>query len=400
MNEAMSAQALAEFRQEVRDYIEDNLTPTLRRAGRLRTSTFQDPDSAMAWQAVLHRRGWAAPDWPVEHGGTGWNVQQRYVFKEECAAAEAPALMPMSLRMLGPTLIGRGTEAQQQHFLPRVLSGEDFWCQGYSEPGSGSDLASLQTFAADDGDDYLITGEKIWTSFAHRANWMFALVRTRREGKPQTGITFLLIPMDAPGISVRPIVNIAGLHEFNQVSFDRVRVPKANRVGEENEGWDVAKYLLQFERFSIAAPDIRRILRRLRRLAALSGLSGRSLLDDDGFRLRLAELEARTEALEASERRVLSALTAGQSPGAVSSMMFALQGGLQQQIGDLGQQAAGYYGLPFLPEAISVGGNAPPAGPEEAHVMTPTYLNDRMRTIAGGTAEVQRNVIAKAVLGL
>ncbi len=229
---------------------------------------------------------------------------------------------------------------------------------------------------------------------------MFALVRTRREGKPQEGITFLLIPMDAPGIRVRPIVNIAGLHEFNQVSLDGVRVPKANRVGAENDGWTVAKYLLQFERFSIGAPDIRRVMTRLRRLAAETGAGGGRLADDDGFQLALADLETRTAALEASERRVLAALGGGRSPGAVSSMLFALQSGLQQAVGDLAQRAAGYYGLPFLPGALEAGANVAPVGPEEAMVMTPTYLNDRMRSIAGGTAEVQRNVIAKAVLGL
>lgn len=354
----------------------------------------------MAWQKILHARGWAAPDWPVEYGGTDWTVVQRYIFAEECVAAEAPSLIPMSLKMCGPMLIGHGTDAQKARYLPRILSGEDIWCQGYSEPGSGSDLASLKTAAVADGDDYVVNGSKIWTSYAQHANMMFALVRTSTEGKKQEGISFLLIDMTSPGILVRPIVNIAGVHEFNQVFFDDVRVPKANRVGPENQGWTVAKYLLEFERFSMGSVDLRRTLDKIDALARETRADGGRLSDDRAFMGRLARLQTETLSLQVSEQRVLARLSAGKPPGAMSSTMNILSAETMQRADELGVEATGYYAAPYEPEALEVGVNSLPVGPELGITLVPTYLSNRMKTIAGGSSEIQRNIVAKAILGL
>ena len=398
MDVTLSAQDTA-FRDDVRAFLAESLTDELREAGRKRTSLWQDIDSAMIWQRILHARGWAAPDWPVEYGGTDWTLAQRYIFAMECARAEAPALVPMSLKMCGPMLIGYGSPEQKAHFLPRILSGEDIWCQGYSEPGSGSDLASLSTAAVSDGDDYVVNGSKIWTSYAQHANMMFALVRTSNEGKKQEGISFLLIDMHAPGITVKPIINLEGVHEFNQVFFDDVRVPKANRVGQENDGWSVAKYLLEFERFSMASIELRRILGKAEALAEHTEVDGTTLSEDEHFRRRLDELKIDAMALESSEQRVLASLSAGHSPGAVSSVINTLGAETIQRADELAIEAAGYYGLPHQPEALAVGANDA-IGPEGALTLMPSYLSNRMRTIAGGSSEIQRNIIAKAILGL
>ena len=295
-----------DFRQMVRSWLTEAMTPELLDGARKRTSLWQDIDTAMAWQRKLHERGWAAPDWPEEYGGTGWSIIQRYIFAQECVRAETPALIPMSLKMCGPMLIGHGTEEQKAHWLPRILSGEDIWCQGYSEPGSGSDLASLRTMAVGDGDDYIVNGTKIWTSYAQHANMMFALVRTSTEGKQQEGISFLLIDMTSPGITVKPIINMAGVHELNQVFFDDVRVPKANRVGPENGGWTVAKYLLQFERFSMGSIEINRTLDKVEALARETPVNGGMLSADPAFAKKVSELRSANHALEATEQRVMA----------------------------------------------------------------------------------------------
>ena len=388
------------FRAEVRNFLAESLTPDLREAGRKRTSLWQDIDSAMEWQRRLHAKGWAAPDWPVEHGGADWTLSQRYIFAEECAKAEAPLLIPMSLKMCGPMLIGHGTPEQKAYYLPRILSGEDIWCQGYSEPASGSDLASLKTSAVGDGDDYVVNGSKIWTSYAHLANMMFALVRTSSEGKVQQGITFLLIDMSSPGITVEPIINLEGVHELNQVFFDNVRVPKANRVGDENDGWSVAKYLLEFERFSMSSVELRRTLHRIEALAEAARANGESYSPDSGFRRRLDALRIDCLAMEASEQRVLRDLSAGNRPGPVSSVLNARSAETMQRADELGVEAAAYYGIPFQPETLAAAGPAPPIGPDEAVTMMPAYLSNRMRTIAGGSSEIQRNIIAKSILRL
>lgn len=390
------------FRDQVRAFLEDNLTEEMRQAGRLATSVFADPGPTMAWQKVLYRRGWAAPHWPEEYGGTGWSLTQRGIFAEELVRAEAPPLIPMGLSMCGPCLIGYGTEAQKAHYLPRLLSGEDFWCQGYSEPGAGSDLASLKTFAESDGDDYVINGSKIWTTYAHHANRMFGLVRTRRDGKPQQGITFLLIDMQTPGITVEPIIGLDEIPEQCQVFFDNVRVPKRNRVGEENDGWTVAKYLLTFERGGGQfAPGLRVRMEKVRRIAAARrDAGGRTLLDDPLFASRAASCDVDILALEFTENRIKSALAAGKDPGALSSMTKILGTELQQRVSELAVDALGSEALLWQPPAIVPGSDEQPLGPEYALTAMAGYLNARACSIYGGSNEVQRGIIAKHVLGL
>ncbi|WP_417517773.1 acyl-CoA dehydrogenase family protein [Minwuia sp.] len=388
------------FRQMVRTWLEGALTEDLRDSARKRTSLWQDIDTAMAWQRILHQQGWAAPDWPEAYGGTGWTIIQRYIFAQECIRAETPALIPMSLKMCGPMLIGHGTDEQKAHYLPRILSGEDIWCQGYSEPGAGSDLASLRTMAVGDGDDYIVTGTKIWTSYAQHANMMFALVRTSTEGKQQEGISFLLIDMTSPGITVKPIINMAGAHELNQVFFDDVRVPKANRVGPENGGWTVAKYLLQFERFSMGSIEIHRTLDKVAKLARITPVGAATLADDPAFAASLSQLRTANQALEATEQRVMASLSAGHSPGPASSFVNILSAETAQRADELGVEACGYFAAPWQPEALEPGVNRAPVGPEIAVPLVPTCLSNRMKTIAGGSSEVQRNIVAKAILGL
>ncbi|HVK40991.1 MAG TPA: acyl-CoA dehydrogenase family protein, partial [Phenylobacterium sp.] len=271
MNLDLTGEELA-FRQEVRSFLETSLTPELREVGRRATSVFTDKRHSLAWQKILHARGWAAPSWPVEYGGPGWSVMERHIFAAECARASAPNLAPMGLRMVGPVIMGFGTPEQKAHYLPRILSGEDYWCQGYSEPQAGSDLAALRLRAVRDGDHYVLSGSKLWTTHAHRANRMFCLVRTSAEGKPQAGITFLLLDMATPGVRVRPIITLAGEHEVNEVFFEDVRVPVSGRVGEENKGWTVAKYLLEFERGGGSAPGLQVMLDRVRDAAWDAGL--------------------------------------------------------------------------------------------------------------------------------
>jgi len=385
------------FRQEVRAFLQESLTDELREAGRKKTSIWQEPKSAAAWQQVLYKKGWLVPDWPQEYGGTDWTLTQRYIFAQECARAEVPGISPMSLRMCGPMLIGYGTDEQKAHYLPRILSGEDIWCQGYSEPGAGSDLASLKTAAVSDGDDYIVNGTKIWTSFAQHANMMFALVRTSTEGRVQQGISFLLLDMNTPGITVKPIINLEGSHELNQVFFDNVRVPKVNRVGAENDGWSVAKYLLQFERFSMSSIELRRILSRLIEMAEQENESGLPLATSASFQSKYHSLEIKCLAMEASEQRVLNQLNAGDTPGAVSSVLNAVSSETLQAADELCVEVAGYYGMPYQPGALEVAG-ADAIGSEVYLTATPSYLNNRMRTIAGGSSQVQRNIVAKAIL--
>ena len=387
------------FRQEVRTFLQESLTDELREAGRKKTSIWQEPKSAAAWQQVLYKKGWLVPDWPQEYGGTNWSLTQRYIFAQECARAEVPGISPMSLRMCGPMLIGYGTDEQKAHYLPRILSGEDIWCQGYSEPGAGSDLASLKTAAVSDGDDYIVNGTKIWTSFAQHANMMFALVRTSTEGRVQQGISFLLLDMKTPGITVKPIINLEGSHELNQVFFDNVRVPKVNRVGAENDGWSVAKYLLQFERFSMSSIELRRILSRLIEMAEQENESGCPLATSASFQSKYHSLEVKCLAMEASEQRVLNQLNAGDTPGAVSSVLNAVSSETLQAADELCVEVAGYYGMPYQPGALEVAG-ADAIGAEVYLTATPSYLNNRMRTIAGGSSQVQRNIVAKAILNI
>ena len=400
MNLELSAPDLA-FRDEVRAFLSENLPDDLRSAGRLMTSVFMEKKYSIPWQKILHAKGWVAPSWPVEYGGTGWDEMKRYIFSAECARAGAPALSPMGLRMVGPCIQRYGTSEQKAFYLPRILSGEDYWCQGYSEPGSGSDLASLQMKAVRDGDHYVLNGSKIWTTQAHFANRMFCLVRTNFEGKPQKGITFLLLEMAAPGIEVKPIITLAGEHEVNQVFFDNVRVPVSGRLGEENDGWTVAKYLLEFERGGSSAPGLKVSLAKVKAMAAAEGGDlGEPLLNDPIFRSRLAELEILLDAIEMTEHRVMTELSSGKNPGPASSMLKTQATEATQRIDGLAIDAAAYYAYVDQPTAREPGSNETPVGPEHSLTAMPRYLNNRAASIYGGSNEIQRDIMARLVLGL
>ena len=400
----------AAFRDEVRAFLEENLTPDLRRAGQLMTSVYADHDASMRWQAILHERGWAAPAWPVEYGGCDWTPLQHYIFSRECALAGAPMLSPMGIRMVAHAIIGFGTDEQKDWFLPRILTGEVFFCQGYSEPESGSDLASLSMAAVDDGDELVCTGSKIWTTHAVQANWIFCLVRTSRTGRKQEGITFLLIDMTTPGIEVRPLVMTSGEEVQNQVFFDSVRVPKANVLGRIDDGWTVAKYLLNFERGGAMAPMLQVWADAVAEQAAgQPGPDGTPLADDPGFRLRLADARVRTDILEILEFRTIAALARGHNPGPAASMLKILGTELSQAITELALEAAGPRGRIYQPHATMPGGPVPDYVPPASGyvsgqpwqaVAALRYFNDRAGSIYAGSNEIQRNILAKAALGL
>ncbi len=392
-----------EFRDEVRTFLDAHLTEDLRRAGRLMTSVYADHEASMAWQAILHERGWAAPAWPVEYGGCDWTLTQHYIFSRESTLAGAPALSPMGIRMVAHAIIAFGTREQKNYFLPRILTGEVFFCQGYSEPESGSDLASLQMAAVDDGDDLVCTGSKIWTTHAMEANWIFALVRTTRSAKKQNGITFVLIDMTSPGIEIRPLVMTSGEEIQTQIFFDGVRVPKSNVIGHIDDGWTVAKYLLEFERGGGAsAPALQVMAESIARHAG-------ALLDDPAFAAKLADVRIRTDVLEILEYRVLTTVAEGGNPGAASSMLKILSTELSQAITELAMEAAGPRGRVYQPHAARPGGpvseySPPPDGyvsGEPWQAVAPLrYFNDRAGSIYAGSNEIQRNILAKATLGL
>ncbi|MCY4343338.1 MAG: acyl-CoA dehydrogenase family protein [Gammaproteobacteria bacterium] len=388
------------FREQARAFLDANLPEDLKRAQRLCPGIFLDYEHNIRWHRILHRQGWVAPAWPKAHGGPGWDLARRYLWSTEATRAEAPSLAPMGLGMCGPMLIGHGTAAQKADLLPRILSGEDYWCQGYSEPGSGSDLASLNLKATSDGHFYRLNGSKIWTTHAHCANRMFCLARTRDSERPQRGITFLLLDMDSPGIRVEPIVFASGTHEVNQVFFDDVRVPKANVVGREHEGWTVAKYLLEFERGGGGAAGYQTALDRVRRLAAQAPQAGGALIDDPGFRRRLDAADVKLQAIKATEFRIMAALSKGQPPGPESSIMKNFGADIGQTLTELALEALGVQAAPHQPEALVPGRNVPPVGPPGGVTVFARYFNLRASSIAGGTNEVQRNIVAKLVLGL
>jgi alkylation response protein AidB-like acyl-CoA dehydrogenase len=392
-----------EFRSDVRRFLDETLTEDLREAGRKTAGVFSDYAAGMRWHKILARRGWSAPSWPKEYGGTGWSATQRYIFSRECIAADAPRVFSMGLRMVGPVIMKFGTPEQKEKYLPRIVSGDITFCQGYSEPGSGSDLASLRTRAERDGDDYVINGTKIWTTGAHVADHMFCLVRTSTEGKPQDGISFVLIDsMTTPGLTVAPILTLAGDHEVNQVFFDNVRTPVANRIGPENAGWTVAKYLLEFERGGDAyTPNLYARLDDVKRIAREEAADGSGrLIAERGFIERLAEAEMDIQALEMIEMQVLSDLSRGRNPGAVSSSMKIRGSETLQKLDHLGVEALAWYAAPFEPQARELGHNEPTVTPEWGISAMPLYLNNRASTIYAGSNEIQRNIIAKAVLGL
>ncbi|RMD90255.1 MAG: pimeloyl-CoA dehydrogenase large subunit, partial [Alphaproteobacteria bacterium] len=362
--------------------------------GPLRKEDFVD------WHRRLQARGWLAQDWPAEYGGAEWTPVQQHIFEEEAAAANAPRIIPFGLKMLGPVLMKFGTPEQKAHYLPRILSGEDWWCQGYSEPGAGSDLASLKTRAVREGDHYIVNGQKTWTTLAQFANRIFCLVRTSTEGKPQEGISFLLIDMDSPGITVRPIHLLEGTHEVNEVFFDNVKVPVANLVGEENRGWTVAKYLLTHERTNIAGVGFSRAaVAHIRRAASLEQIRGRPLLEDPVFAARLAKVEMELDALATTNLRVLTAPDAAANMGPISSMLKIKGTEIRQELNDLARRAVGPHALPFASEMLEPGYNGPELVPDYALGVAKGYFNNRKITIYGGSNEVQRGIIAKTILG-
>ncbi|KCZ83721.1 acyl-CoA dehydrogenase family protein [Hyphomonas adhaerens MHS-3] len=391
------------FREEVRDFLSDNLTEDLRRYAARMTSVYAEKEVGLAWQKILVEKGWAAPSWPVEYGGCDWTLAQHYIFDVEKARAGAPPLSPMGIGMCGPALIGHGSKAQKDYYLPRILSGEDFWCQGYSEPHAGSDLAALTMSAVEDGDDFICNGQKIWTTHGHVANMCFCLVRTDSSGKLQQGITFILIDMTSPGVRVDPIVMTSGEHIQNSLFFTDVRVPKKNVVGEVNKGWTVAKYLLEFERGGNAyGPRLLARLKALRRDAAEQDLL------TPAFARKISLAEAEATALEAAEMQLMAELASGGTPGLKGSMMKIRGTELSQHITELAIELAGVYVQPFQPHHTSPGGpvtttppsNAPLVGPESAVTSSAKYFNDRAGSIYAGSNEIQRNILAKGQLRL
>ncbi len=391
------------FREEVRAFLHDNLPERLRDGARRTPGVFVEPDIGMEWHRILYKQGWVAPHWPKEDGGTGWTPTQKFIFEKECALAGAPALAILGLRLVGPVICAFGTPEQKARFLPRILSGEDYWCQGYSQPGSGSDLASLKTSARLEGDEYIINGSKIWTSHAHHADWIFALVRTDATVKKQAGNSFLLVPMDQPGVSVTPIHSMSGDHEVNAVFFTDARTPAENRIGEEGAGWSIAKFLLENERGgSCYAPRLLQSIDRLEALAQTqpSGVNG-AIAHNPRFRDRLARVRLEAEALEVTELRILAQLSKGRAPGPQTSLVKLLGSNIGQQVDVLRLELLGPDALQLPLERPLYGNEAPePVGSEYAQIAIGRYLNNRAATIFGGSDEVQKNIIAKTVLGL
>ncbi|MDA9521719.1 acyl-CoA dehydrogenase [Bradyrhizobium sp. CCBAU 11434] len=355
------------------------------------------------WTRILADKGWGVPHWPVEHGGTGWSAVKQYIFTEEMSQTPAPAPLAFGVNMVGPVIYTFGNDAQKKRFLPRIVTLEDWWCQGFSEPGSGSDLASLTTRAVHHGDHYVVNGQKTWTTHAQYADWIFCLVRTDPKAKKQKGISFLLIDMKSPGITVRPIQLIDGSHEVNEVFFEDVRVPAENLVGDENRGWDYAKYLLGNERFHIAAVGVsKERIRRIKDLASRVRAGGGRLIDQAHFREKLAAVEIRLKALEITQLRVLANESKRQkgTQDPASSILKIKGAEIQQATSELLMDVVGPYALPYEPEESFQLTDRPPIGPDWAATIAPAYFNARKVSIYGGSDEIQKNIIARAVLGL
>ena len=395
------------FRDEVRAFLSDKLDPELQR--KVRNEEPLTKAEVQHWQRTLFERGWGAPSWPREYGGTGWDAIQRHIFEEECARADAPEQLSFGLKMVAPVIQRYASEAQKQQHLPGILSGDVWWCQGYSEPNAGSDLAALQTTAVRDGTDYIVNGQKTWTTLAQHADWIFCLVRTDSSVRKQSGISFLLIDMKSPGITVKPIIMLDGGHEVNEVWFDNVRVPETNRIGEENAGWTYAKYLLGHERTNIArVARSKAKLARLKQIAAAQpGNDGGRLLDDPAFRTRIARLELELHALEIMNLKLVAAEGRAQSPGPEASMLKIKGSEIQQALSELWALAAGPYGiaqfasenLPASEDLPASEGEVPLIGPE-LQWATSRYLNLRKTTIYGGANEIQKGIICKAILDI
>ena len=387
------------FREEVRHFLREHLPQRLsqkvHQGLRLTKADMEE------WHAILNARGWLANHWPKEWGGTGWTAVQKFIFEHECALAGTPRVVPFGLSMLGPVLIKYGTEAQKRHWLPRILDGRDWWCQGYSEPGAGSDLAAVKTTAVRQGDYYVVNGQKTWTTLGHHANMIFCLVRTDREAKKQEGISFLLIDMNSPGVEVRPIITLDGEHEVNEVFFTDVKVPLDHLVGDENKGWTCAKYLLTYERTNIAGVGFSvAALEKLKAIASRVMKNGQPLAADPLFAARLAKVEIDLENMKTTNLRVIAAVAGGGAPGAESSMLKIRGTEIRQEILSLTRRAMGPYALPYREAALHGGDDQPPLGPPGAASAAAAYFNYRKLSIFGGSNEIQKNIISKMILGL
>ena len=396
-----------EFRDEVRSFIQANLPAEIR--DRAKTGGRGGKEDIVRWQKILYEKGWGASSWPEQYGGPGWNAVQRHIFEDECAEAGTPMQLPFGLKMVAPVIMRFGNEAQKSHFLPRIISAEDWWCQGYSEPGAGSDLASLKTRAVRgtdaEGEHYIVNGQKTWNTLGQYADWIFCLVRTSTEGRKQEGISFLLINMKTPGITVKPIIMLDGGYEVNEVWFDNVRVPVENRIGDENKGWTYAKFLLGHERTGIAGVGRSKVaIKRLKTLARkVPGDNGKPLIEDQRFRDRLAQVEMDLMALEITNLKVVSQEGKSHAPGPEASMLKIKGSEIQQMLTELSMMALGPYGVPWLREAQDLSGNPQPlteffASRETA--LSGAYFNTRKTTIYGGSSEVQKNIISQMILGL
>jgi alkylation response protein AidB-like acyl-CoA dehydrogenase len=388
------------FRDEVNAFLNEHLPAPVRH--KVLNGQHLERDDYLCWQKALHAHGWGGPSWPTTFGGTGWNAVQQYLFDEACALAGAPRLVPFGLKMVAPVIMAFGNSAQQERFLPPILSGDEWWGQGYSEPGSGSDLASVKTSAVRDGDHYVVNGQKTWTTLGQYADWIFCLVRTDPDCKPQKGISFLLIDMKSPGITVRPIITMDGTHEVNEVWFEEVRVPVENLVGEENKGWTYAKFLLGHERTNIAGiGTAKRELARLKRIAGSERKNGRPLIEDALFGASVSQFEIELMALEITNLRVLSAEAENRAPGPEASILKIKGSEIQQGIAELMTEAVGPYALPDVRKEIAAAGyQGDLAGPSYAMTPTVQYLNLRKLSIYGGSNEIQRNIISQMILGL
>jgi len=398
MNLDFSADDLA-FRETVRSFIADAYPQELR--AKQDAGEELGKHDYLSWHKILAAKGWAAPAWPEQYGGPGWTPVQRFIFAEELAFAGTVPLLPFGLNMVAPVIQAFGTPEQKARFLPGILNGDVWWCQGYSEPGAGSDLASLTTKAVRDGDVYVVNGQKTWTTLAQHADWGFFLVRTDPTAKKQEGISFLLIDMKTPGVTVRPIITLDGTHEVNEVWLEDVRVPVENRVYEENKGWTCAKFLLAHERNGIAGvARSKRGIEKLKAIAAEETDDGRPLLEDPFFARKLAEIEIDLLALEYTELRGLAREGEGKGPGPESSLLKIKGSEIQQRAAELAVEAVGPYAAPHLTAANDAGDNALAIGPRHARGVADIYFNMRKTSIYGGSNEIQRNIIAKAVLGL
>ena len=387
------------FRTEVQSFLKQHLPERL--SSQIRDGLQLSKADMEEWHAILNRQGWLANHWPQQYGGPGWSAVQKFIFELECALAHTPRIVPFGVGMLGPVLIKYGNEAQKRYWLPRILSGEDWWCQGYSEPGAGSDLAGVKTTAVRQGDHYIVNGQKTWTTLGQHANMIFCLVRTDKDAKKQEGISFLLVDMNSPGVEVRPIITLDGEHEVNEVFFTDVKVPVENLVGEENKGWTCAKYLLTYERTNIAGVGFSVAgLEKLKIAASRLMHKGKPLLQDPLFATRLAKLEIDLENMKTTNLRVIAAVAGGGVPGAESSMLKIRGTEIRQEMLSLMRRAMGPYALPFIEEALHADYNGPQVGPAEAKTAAAQYFNYRKLSIFGGSNEIQKNIISKMILGL